>query len=188
MMSKEEKNSINKKDLVGKVVKLDPKKSGMLVDSVNDYTFNFFDEGNDYREVTEDMDITVIERNIKNGILRVYDDGDDVTQDFGGPEKRDIRREPLVNNGITRPNKDDKEDKSLLNILKINDIGQIKKSVNSISDYSSLKRLKDFEKNGDNPCSQPRVDVIQCIEDRMEHVNGIEMEDEPQDKEEVTVK
>ncbi len=179
---------VKKNDLVGKVVKLDPKKSGMLVDTVNNFTFSFFEEGKDSREVTKDMDTSVIERNIEYGILRVYDKDKDVTKDFGGPSDRVVSRIPLVKEGIPESTSDDKEDRGLLNVLNRNDSRDIEKAIRSIDDYDLLRRLLDFEQSGENPASQPRRDVVEMITDRMKNVSGISMDKEPTEEEEVIIK
>ena len=42
-----------KSKLVGCIVKLDPSKAGMLVDSGNNFTFSFFEGGTDEMKVEE---------------------------------------------------------------------------------------------------------------------------------------
>ena len=181
-----------KNKLVGCIVKLDPSKGGMLVDPGNDFTFSFFEGGTDEMKIEEGTDLTVIERNIKFGILRVYKKSGkilkDVSEKFGGPPVMS-RNMPIVTNGFKRPNNDESsDDRPLLNLLFSNDVNKIARYIESVQDYATLERLFELESHGENPTSGPRPSIINLLSEKKKRISGISMAENNTEQENLTLK
>ena len=186
-MAAEEKNK-----LAGCIVKLDPAKAGMLKDPGNNFTFSFFEGGTDEMKVEENTDLTVIERNIKVGTLRVFKKVGkklkDVSEKFGGVPIP-VRDVPLVSNGLKRPNtNEESEDRPLLNLLFSNDVNKIAKYIESVQDYATLQRLFELESQGENPTSRPRPSIINLLSEKKKNVSGISMSEDKTAEENLTLK
>jgi len=169
--------------LVGCEVVLDPKQAGMWVDNFNKITLSFFESGKDRFSVDKGMDVTLINKGIKAGTLRVLKDGKDVTEEFGGTKAGlDWHRIPI----IEAPNRSTDEDTPLLQLLSRNNQSKIINDIKVIKDYKTLERLKELESMGKNPSSQSRREVLNTIVDMMESVGGVGAAKElPQEKEDV---
>jgi len=157
---------IKKDRLVGCEVRLDPTKSGMLMDNTNSITFSFIEGGISNLVVKENHQLDLFMRNIIHGILRVYKDGKDVTEKFGGPPVVDMYK-PIVSEGIPRLDESDQLDSSLAQVLNTNDLPQLERYIDSISDFQTLDRLYKLEIQGNNPCSCARDGVLKRIEKQM---------------------
>lgn len=183
----EEKNK-----LVGCIVKLDPSKGGMLVDPGNNFTFSFFEGGTDEMKVEEGTDLTVIEKNIKAGVLRVYKKSrnglKDVSEKFGG-QPVPVRNVPLVKDGFKRPNdNEESEDRPLLSLLFSNDVNKIARYIESVQDFATIQRLYELESQGENPTSSPRASIINLLADKKKHISGISMTEDKEEEENLTLK
>ena len=174
-----------KDKLEGHVLVLDPKRSGMYVDSVNKINLHFFSDGNDRFTFLKGMDPTVVLKNIKAGILRVLKDTVDVTDKFGGTkEALDWQRIPIVEDHTTVVKTD--KDKHLLNLLGRNNEKEIIRDIQSIKDFKLLERLEELEKRGSNPTAISRAAVLDAIVAAIKKVPGVgEAKELPQDKKDV---
>jgi hypothetical protein len=166
------------KSLKGYIVRLVHSKSAMLVDEANDFRFTTFEGGTDEMKIEEDTDTSVIEKNIKQGLLRVYDVSSDkekdVTEAFGGKAKHQASKDkPIVNKGFKREETFHDDDVRLSKILNVNDPDKIAKYVNSINDYGALRNLIDLEKIGNNPTSACRGSILDLLEERASKVSGV---------------
>lgn len=174
------------KKLIGLTLVLDPKMGGMLKDELNDFTLDFFSEGHDKIVFKKEMNPTQILKNIKAGILRVEKNDKDVTKDFGGPERIEWRRTPVIDGVPKRVDKDSKEDQPLLNLLGRNKESEIIRDIQSIKDYKLLERLKELEEQGNNPSATGRSNVVDAIVKVMKEVPGVgEVKELPQEKKDV---
>lgn len=180
-------NESKKSKLVGCEVRLDPTMGGMLIDNVNNFTFSFMEGGKSSMVIAESTHLDLIERNIKHGILRVYKKDKDVTEKYGGPPELDKNR-PIVEKGIPRLDDSDKLDTSLSQVLNTNDLARLEKYVDSISDFATLDRLYNLEKQGNNPCSVARDDILKKIKEKMKSVPGISITEDHSDEEQLTMK
>jgi len=171
-------NNTKQDKMIGHEVRLDPTKGGMLMDPGNDFNFNFVknDDGevtNDRMKVTDKTDLTIIDRNVKVGILRVFTKkGKDVTEKFGGPAKF-VNRKPIVKKGFTDPKTVSTNDEKLIAVLNINDIDKIEKYVNGITDYATIMGLIDLEKQGNNPTYSARRSIIDMLVERAKSISGM---------------
>lgn len=173
--------------LVGCEVRLDPTKSGMLMDTSNGIIFSFMEGGTSSLLVESNHQLELIKRNIAPGILRVYKNGADVTESFGGPAVVDMYR-PIVKDGIPRLDDSDKQDTSLVQVLNTNDLPQLERYIDSISDFQTLDRLYKLEMQGNNPCACARDGVLTKIKTKMKVVPGISIGEDHSEDEEITMR
>ena len=176
------------KSLVGCIVKLDSEMGGMLRDDHNKFVFSYFEGGRCQMQINSDTNLTTLIPNIKHGILRVFKNGKDVSEEHGGPPKID-RFIPIVKEGLKEPDAEDKNDQALLRVLESYDPEEIRSHVATINDYNTLDRLLQLEKAGDNLASQPRPDVVDIIFQRTKEVSGMtEPEEEKGSEEELKIR
>jgi len=159
--------------LVGCEITLDPKKSGFFFDPTNNFTLGFggtFEGHSDTKEITDNMDLTLIYKSIKAGTIRVIKKDKDITHEFGGTKFDKRPMQPLVD-GV--PDSVAREDRPLMNILYTNKHVDILRQISAQTNYATLERLMELEKMGQNPSNQPRVDIIDAIAAQMKLCPGI---------------
>jgi len=156
------------KSLVGFKVALDPKRGGMWFDSVSKVKLSHFEKGVSSVVISEDTDVSGIVRGIKSGNLRVYDkSGKDVSINFGGVDPEQIKKK-LVTLANEPVNEKDKHLRVLLNRVAT---AKIIADINGITDVKILSRLLHLEESGYNPTANPRLDVLETIEQRLNDLN-----------------
>lgn len=156
--------------LSGHVIVLDPRKSGMFIDKINNVTMHFFKDGEDRFEFKDTMDATDIYKGIKAGLLRVMKDDKDVSVDFGGTSAEDWRVVPIVEDV---PNKIDKSDDPLIRLLGRNKDTEIVRDIRTIQDRTTLERLKELEMMGKNSSSSARLSVVNALDEMLAKVPGV---------------
>lgn len=151
--------------LVGCEVVLNPKATGMFIDSDNKISLSFLKGGTDRVAITETMNPILVLKAIKSGRLTVKRDHVDVTKEFGGPDLSiDWHRIPIVQKPAPAA---DKKDDQILRLINRNNYKTIARDVAGIRDYSVLERLLELETMGKNPSYAARGEVIDAIREAM---------------------
>lgn len=176
------------KKLIDKTLVLDPTASGMFVDEKNKFQLDFFKEDNDKIHYTDAMDPQTIMRSIKAGILRVYDDKKDISNELGGKVKNEDWKRKSIVDGI--PKKADKDkDMPLLRLLGRTTEKEVLRDIQALNDFDTLVRLEELEKQGKNPSEVGRPNVLKLLSDKKKKIPGVsEAKALSQDTEEVIVK
>ena len=163
---------VDAEKLVGCEIVLDPSKSGMFVDSNNGLTLSFFKEGADRAKIAHGMDLTLIFKGIRYGLLRVIRSDKDVTERFGGAKQSsDWRKRPLFS--VPKRAGSINSDKALISLLMKNKVDEVVRDINSLSNYATLNRVRELEQNGSNLSYQPRVEIIDALDKRMKEISGM---------------
>lgn len=169
-----EKDKELAKQLVGKTVTLSPTVAFFVEDN-GQYVLNAY---NDMEGQTIEFNQTKVVikegwkleptlRNIRKGELRVYDNGEDVTQKFGGPAAPMSRKGSPIVTGATIPQFNDKDQrdvklKGILDNITESDI--IKKIEGSNLPFEVLQRLLELELAGENPSFRSRRNIVDTIQ------------------------
>lgn len=170
--------------LNGKTLALNPSTAGMYVDEQNGFQLDFFADSRDKIIYKKDMDPIGILRNIKANILKVYDDGKDISEIFGGKKSKNLDRTPIVENVPRRADK--KVDMPLLQLLGRPKEQEVLRDIESLNDFNTLQRLEELEKQGKNLSAVGRPNVINLIRKKMKKLSGVsDAKKLSQDKDEI---
>jgi hypothetical protein len=184
------------KQLVGKTIRLSPRIAFFFEDN-SQYVLNAHAGYDDLKSEFKNSNIVIKEgwkleptmRNVKAGILRVFDEkGVDISQSFGGPALPPNRKEkPIVTGAPLMFDKSDQRDvklRALLDNVNEKEVLQVVESNRLPLDL--LERLYELELAGENPAYRSRAAIVEGIKELMKRTHGITDPKKLEDEETIT--